>query len=73
MIYGLNSNLLHELEERTDERTWNENSVVGDIFVKMVPIAAQAAVNYLLNLMVAFLFCTELFSAGIRLVQRQLC
>jgi hypothetical protein len=36
VIHGLNSTLLQELEERTDERTWNENSAIGDIFVRMV-------------------------------------
>jgi len=35
VIHGFNSTLLRELEERTDERTWNENSVIGDIFVRM--------------------------------------
>lgn len=35
VIHGLNSTLLQELEERTDERTWNENSAIGDIFVRM--------------------------------------
>jgi len=45
VIHGFNSTLLRELEERTDERTWNENSVIGDIFVRMVdpqlPIATS--------------------------------
>jgi hypothetical protein len=35
VIYGLNSTLLNELEQRTDAKTWKVDSVIGDIFVKM--------------------------------------
>jgi hypothetical protein len=46
VIHGLNSTLLQELEERTDERTWNENSAIGDIFVRMVRVVVPEVTTF---------------------------